>query len=167
MKALCLTFLFLISAACSHATPSSQIIASCLKTETVAEGIRYVDIIPGSFNVEEDETRNTISTTITFHNREVGIWKTTDSDNFGVVYRNRKIPASRAIRLRNQAPSPFNPYTAQWGEAGDAKTTYICITFNFEGLGESGSFQNIRGLYLIESNSARPKIYYTVGDIRR
>ncbi|MDB5920871.1 MAG: hypothetical protein JWR40_5105 [Massilia sp.] len=51
------------------------------------------------------------------------------------------------------------------GEARFGKKQFLCITFNFAGLGQSGSFQNIRGLYLIEV-SKPPKFYYTVGDMR-
>jgi hypothetical protein len=167
VKTLCVGFLFILAAESSYAIPSSQVIQSCLRTEAVTPDVRYVDINPKSFNEEEDKARQTTSTTISFHGKEVGMWKTIDSKNFGVVYRDRKIPTKRVIKLGSHVPSAFNPYTAQWGEARDAKHTYVCITFNFEGLGESGSFQNIRGLYLIETTSTGPKVFYTVGDIRQ
>jgi hypothetical protein len=79
----------------------------------------------------------------------------------------KKIPIRRVIQLGKDVPRAFNPYTAQWGEAHHAKNSYLCITFNFEGLGESGSFQNIRGVYLIATKAKRPRFFYAVGDIRK
>ena len=33
----------------------------------------------------------------------------------------------------------------------DGKERYLCVSFNFEGLGRSGNFQNVRGGYLLAS----------------
>lgn len=166
MRALCIGTLLLIWSASSWAKPTPQIIQSCLRTESV-NGARYIEINPGSFNEEDDEASKTISTTITVRGKEFGIWKATDSNRFGLFDAGRKIPIKRVVPLGRHVPSPFNPYTAQWGEARDARNAYLCVTFNFEGLGESGSFQNVRGLYLLEMNRARSRIYYAVGDVTR
>lgn len=167
MRTLCIGLLLFIWSVCSSAAPTTQLIQSCLNMEPAAKGVHYVDINPDSFNEEDDETGKTTSTTIIFHNKAVGMWKTADPKVFGLVYGHRKIPVNRVIKLGDDVPRAFNPYTAQWGEVRDARSSYVCITFNFEGLGESGSFQNIHGLYLIEANSTKPKIYYAVGDIRQ
>jgi hypothetical protein len=43
--------------------------------------------------------------------------------------------------------------------------SYLCVTCNFDGMGESGACQNIGGLYLID-RSARPfKACYTAANI--
>lgn len=167
MKNLCICLFLVICAKTVSATPSTQVIQSCLTMEPVDESVRYVNLKPDVFNEEDDEDAKTTSRTIIYRNQKVGIWEKAGSDNFGLVYGDRKIPASRVARLGKYPPSPFTPYTAAWGEARDDRHTYLCITFNLEGLGQSGSFQNIRGLYLIETSGPRPKFFYTMSDIRK
>ena len=70
------------------------------------------------------------------------------------------------IKLSGEPPGVFTPYTSQWGGVRNAKQAYLCITINFEGLGQSGSFQNIRGVYLIDLKRRPATIYYLVGDVR-
>jgi hypothetical protein len=84
-----------------------------------------------------------------------------------IRFSNKRIPINRAIRLSEDTPTAFNPYTAQWGEARQGKKIYYCVTFNFGGLGESGSFQNIRGVYLIAVKNLRPELFYFAGDLRQ
>ena len=57
----------------------------------------------------------------------------------------------------------FNPYEAIWGEAREGSKSYICATFNFDGLGKSGSFQSVRGLYLIERSAHSGATFYMSG----
>jgi hypothetical protein len=149
----------------SAAVPSQQIIHGCLKTESVSNG-HYDDISPRNFTVDEDEFRNRTSKTISHRRNTVGIWESMDSEAFGLVYNTTFIPSAKIIKLGSEPPTPFIPFTAKWGEARQGKSRYVCITFNFEGLGQSGSYQNIRGLYLIEVSKRPPKFYYMVGDIR-
>lgn len=37
----------------------------------------------------------------------------------------------------------------------DGKERYLCVSFNFEGLGRSGNFQNVRGGYLLSISPAK------------
>lgn len=79
-----------------------------------------------------------------------------------MVFNGKETPLSRVSRLnKRNAPEVSNPYEAVWGEAREGKKSYICATFNFDGLGKSGSFQNVRGLYLIDRN-ARAQ-FFTAG----
>lgn len=66
---------------------------------------------------------------------------------------------------KRHVPAEFSPYEAIWGVVQDGKTSYICATFNFDGIGKSGSFQNIRGSYLIERNKQRTVPFYAVGKV--
>jgi hypothetical protein len=149
----------------ASSAPPDKIVQSCLKTESV-RGAVYTDIAPASFNVEEDVDRKRTSTTLAYRGHSLGIWESTESADFGLVYNSDTIPLARIVRSGPDAPAPFTPYTAQWGEARDGKTKYLCVTFNFPGLGESGSLQNIRGLYVIEASRKPAQFYYAVGDIR-
>jgi hypothetical protein len=164
MKTLLLAAIIGCSPCLASAAPPKQIINSCLKTESVRNAV-YTEISPTSFTVEEDDDRKRTSTTLAYQRHTLGIWESTESTDFGLMYNTSSIPVAKIVKVGSEAPSPFTPYTAQWGEARYGKNRYLCITFNFPGLGESGSFQNVRGLYLIDV-SKRPKFFYTVGDIR-
>jgi hypothetical protein len=162
------TLFFVAAIACvsclANAGPPTPIIHSCLKTESLGNAT-YTDISPASFNVDDASDDKRTSTTLVYRRHIVGIWQAVESEDFGLIYDLKKIPSAKIIKLGAELPVPFTPYTAQWGEARFGKDLYLCITFNFPGIGESGSFQNVRGLYLIDM-SKPPKFYYTVGDIR-
>lgn len=164
MKTLLLALLIGSSPCWASSAPPQQIIDSCLKTEPVRNA-RYTDISPTRFTVEEDDDGKRTSTTLVYKRHSLGIWESTGSEEFGLMYDTASIPAAKIVKVGSEIPVAFTPYTAQWGEARYGKKRYLCITFNFPGLGQSGSFQNIRGLYLVDV-SKPPKFYYTVGDIR-
>jgi hypothetical protein len=167
MKALCVALIFLTHTGAAGAAPSKKITDSCLSTEPRSSDISYVDLSPENFYVEEDVVRKIESKTMLHRDQSFGIWENPGSSQFGLVAGGREVPVAEVIKLSEAAPSTFNPYTAQWGEVRDAKNAYLCITFNFEGLGQSGSFQNIRGMYLFDLTRRPAAIYYLVGDIRK
>lgn len=166
MKALSLTLIFMTYMAAANAAPNKKIAESCLSGKSGSTTITYVDFRPSNFYVEEDADRTIEAKTILYRNRSFGMWENSDSSLFGLIADDREVPVAEVIKLGPAAPSSFTPYTAQWGEVRDATNTYLCITFNFEGLGQSGSFQNIRGVYLFDLLHRPAKIYYLVGDVR-
>jgi hypothetical protein len=143
----------------------AQVINSCLKTESTRV-VRYAGVTPASFTTEDDAESKRTATTVMHGRHKYGIWESTDSSEFGLVYDSETIPETKIVRTGSDAPAPFNLYTAQWGEAQYGKHRYLCITFNFEGLGQSGSFQNIRGTYAIDLQKS-PRFYFAMGDIRK
>lgn len=156
--------LFLGCAQCVAATPSSQAIDACLKTESTRTA-HYTEFSATNFNVEEDEDLQLTATTFKHRDQTLGLWETAKPKDFGLVYNTSKVTRNKVVAIGTDSPMPFDPYTAQWGEVRHGRNRYLCITFNFPGLGQSGSFQNVRGLYLIDVGKP-PKFYYTVGDIR-
>ena len=147
----------------SAAVPE-QIIYSCLKTQSTRD-VHYVDLSPTNFSVEEDKDTKRNATTVVHRRHKYGIWESTDSDNFGLMFDSASIPVARVKQVGPIAPAPFVPYTALWGEARYRKHLYLCITFNFEGLGKSGSFQNVRGTYAVDLGKPT-QFYFAAGDIR-
>lgn len=166
MRMLCLFAAVMSNMVSAHASPSKQVVATCLQARTISAKVPYVDLAPGEFTVEEDEERKTVSKTFVHRHRNLGVWERMASHQFGLIFDNREIQARQVIRLGAHAPSVFNPYTTQWGEIHAANEAYLCITYNFEGLGQSGSFQNIRALYLVDLKRRPTKFFYAVGDIR-
>jgi hypothetical protein len=54
---------------------------------------------------------------------------------------------------------------AMWGYVHEGKQRLLCVNFNFDGIGRSGSFQNVHGLYLMPiraSKKKKPDLYYGV-----
>jgi hypothetical protein len=94
-------------AGCTFAAPSKQVIESCLRTEAVSNQVQYEDLKPNSLNQEDDETKQTTSNTIAFHNRQIGIWEAKNSKRFGLVYGDKKIPIRRVIQLGKDVPRAF------------------------------------------------------------
>lgn len=167
MKILIAGLLIAMYAAQTSAAPGAATVDTCLKTESTSPDITYSPIEAASFEVIEDKTIGTETTLLRYGADSVGIWERAMPATFGLVFNGRKTPLARVVRLdKKKAPETFSPYEAIWGLAKDAKGSYICATFNFDGLGKSGSFQNVRGLYMIERSKRARGVFYTYGDIR-
>jgi hypothetical protein len=150
----------------ANATPRSAVVNACLRTASESTDIRYTLIEAGAFEVMEDISSRKTVTILRHENDAVGIWQRGKAATFGLFFNGEEIPLMQVIRLdKENAPSSFNPYEAIWAIARDGKKSYICATFNFDGLGKSGSFQNVRGVYLIERSKHAKGPYYKVGNI--
>jgi hypothetical protein len=118
-----------------------------------------------AFQVTEDAEAGKTDITMRIGPDTVGTWEVAKTHAFGFVLNGREIPLARVIRLdKRKVPAAFNPYEAIWGEAQAGNKAYICATFNFDGLGKSGSFQSVRGVYLIERSAHEGATFYTSGN---
>lgn len=150
----------------ANAAPSDAVVNACLRTESVASKVRYSPIDVVGFKIIEDGDMGKTVTTLDVGKDTVGTWDRKNPPTFGLTFNRKETPLSRVVRLkRDQPPEAFVPYEAVWGLAQDGRKSYICATFNFDGLGKSGSFQNVRGLYLIERSKREAPSFYTVGKI--
>jgi hypothetical protein len=150
----------------ARANPSSAIVETCLHAVSASSAVQYTPIEVGAFEVTDDEDLGKITTTFRHGKDTIGTWELKKTQKFGLIFNGRETQLDRVIRLNKQnVPAEFNPYEAIWGIARDSKRSYICATFNFDGLGKSGSFQNVRGLYLIERNKKVKFPFYTMGNI--
>lgn len=165
MVALLTVFLAIIFSKAAYAAPSSTVINSCLTTEAVSSSIHYVKLKPTNYYQEEDD--DITSMTFKFEGLATGTWESSSTKKFGLVYKDQKVRQQNFVRLGLDEPTRFDPTLAQWGVVTTANQTYLCTAFNFDGLGQSGSFQNIRGVYIIEVKKRPAKIYYIVSDARR
>lgn len=149
----------------SSALLPAEVVNACLKTESTNR-VKYSDISPSIFSVEQDSDAQLESTVIIYRRERFGVWESSKNSSFGIQYNDYRIKLSEIVRIGNDGPISFTPYTAQWGVAKYGVKNFFCITFNFPGVGQSGTFQNIRGLYIIDRQKI-PKFYYTTGDIRK
>lgn len=142
-----------------------EVVKACLKTESTNR-VNYSDISPSNFSVEQDSDIQVESTMVVYRRERFGVWESSKNPDFGIQYNDYRIKSSEIVRIDSDEPISFTPYTAQWGAAKYGVKKFFCITFNFPGIGQSGTFQNIRGLYIIDRQKI-PKFYYTTGDIRK
>jgi hypothetical protein len=156
---------FLIGSSPTHAQPSREVTKTCVKTESTSPPVKYVDIPINEINETEDQEAGRTETTIRFGRDEMGVWETDSPSTFGLVYNGRQVSLDDVTRLSKERPSQFNPSLAKWGVVSEGSNSYICITFNFEGLGQSGSFQNVRGIYLLDRHAHLLRPFYTVGRV--
>lgn len=150
----------------ASAKPSAGVVDACLRTESAAQHVHYTRIATEAFHVTEDEAAGKTDITLRHGKDTIGTWEVQKPPTFGLVFNKKQTSLAHVTRLdKNQAPAPFSPYEAMWGIVREGRASYVCATFNFDGLGKSGSFQNVRGLYLIERGMTSSKIFYTVGNV--
>jgi hypothetical protein len=156
-----------LTVGCAQASgqPSKEVTKTCVKAQSTSASVTYADIPVTRIDETEDEATGTTQTTIRYGREEMGTWETSSPGSFGIVYNGKQILLDRVIRLSKEAPAQFQTSLARWGVVKTGNKSYICITFNFEGLGQSGSFQNIRGIYLIDRKSHPERPFYTVGRV--
>jgi hypothetical protein len=146
--------------------PSAAVVDACLRTASKSTRVHYTPIAVETFQVTEDEEAGKTDTILRHGKDTVGPRDVKRPLAFGLVFNGKETPLTRVSRLdKHQAPAAFNPCEAMWGEAREGGKSYICATFNFDGLGKSGSFQNVRGLYLIERSARGTAPFYTAGNI--
>lgn len=152
----------------THAAPSAALIDACLRTESNSPSVRYAPIDVRALEIIEDQEERKTSTVLRHRKDTVGIWEVSKPPTFGLVLNGKETPLAQVIRLnKRDAPTAFSPYEAMWGEAQEGKQSFICATFNFAGLGQSGSFQNVRGLYIFERGKRGSLPFYAVGNIAK
>ncbi|MES2317339.1 MAG: hypothetical protein V4631_07555 [Pseudomonadota bacterium] len=164
-------FLSLLALSAQAKAPSQRIIDSCLSTDSTSKSVRYAHTKNFSVNeikeVDDDHMgAEKLSTVVEIGKDTFGVWTSKAPKGYGLVYNEKEMPLHRVIRLDNRyAPVELNLYKSIYGIAREGSNSYLCVTFNFDGLGESGSYQNIRGVYLVD-RTARPfKAYYAAGNI--
>jgi hypothetical protein len=89
------------------ASPRKQVVQSCLTIAAVAPSIRYIELRPINYNLEEDS--GVTSTTFIDRGRKIGTWESPQSKDFGVVYIGRKMRLRDVIRLGPDQPTTFDP----------------------------------------------------------
>jgi hypothetical protein len=85
-----------------------------------------------------------------------------------LIYSGKVYPLDNAkvISKGRTERSEFSPAMASWNKVNDASGSYLCVNFNFDGIGRSGSFQNFKGGYLLDIGHGKRDLYYVEGDVR-
>lgn len=145
--------------------PPRPAVEACVRTDSAPCGARYTAIPARDFVETQEDGADSVATTIRYGKEEFGTWERAGARKSGLVYNGRQVPLQDVTRLSGERPAPFNPYLAMWGIVTWATRSYFCITFDFDGLGRSGVFQSVHGVYLFERHAPRFQPFYTVGRV--
>jgi hypothetical protein len=147
------------------ARPPREVVEACVRADPERSAPRYTDLPARHFFETQEDGSDNVTTTIRYGKEEIGIWERPAVRQSGLVYNGRRVTLDDVTRLSGERPEPFTPYLAMWGIVKAGARSYICITFNFDGLGQSGSFQSVRGVYLFERHARSFRPFYTVGRV--
>lgn len=154
-----------VASAVHAATPSKQLIYSCLSSEPTVSSI-HLTVIPTTEILEEDDyLPGYRANYFQFKGKDVG-YAVSGTRN-GIVYSKRIYLLAKATRLLTNKviPVEINPNLANFSILSDAKGRYLCVSDNLDGIGRSGSYQNVRYGYLLSLNKEK-KLYFAADDIR-
>lgn len=163
-RALVLCGLFVVSAAYA-AAPSDALIYSCMSASAVSPLVRVTQI-PTNESIDEDDYKPGYKATFfQYKGKDIGYAKGARSNALiynGVLYR-----TSAATRLleRKDGLVDVNPNLAAWLLLSEGRNRFLCVSDTLDGLGRSGSYQNIRYAYLLSLSSPR-RLYFALDDIR-
>jgi hypothetical protein len=165
-----------IACACSSPAlagpPGQDIVNACLLTQSTPKTASYKAVPARTFHqhevVDADTGITTISTTVKHGRERVGLAETRPGEAYRLLYNGAARKLDDVIRINPQhAPADFVPTKAMYGIIRSGRSSYFCITFNFDGLGSSGAYQYIRAIYLIDRDARGLKAFYSAADIRK
>jgi hypothetical protein len=159
-------FVGMILVSIAHAAePSKQVIYSCLSGEPINSSIKVVDIKSDEITGEDDYIKGYKANFFDYKGIEIG-YAESEKGN-GIVYSKKLFPLKSAQHLLHSdtAVDEINIYLASFSIISDTKSRYLCVSDNLDGIGRSGSFQNVRYGYLLSLSKTR-KLYFAVDDVR-
>lgn len=169
MKRVYLVLLCLLLLPDAQATmPSKSATYSCLAAQSVSASVKWRDISTKEINSEDDYKDGYDATYyIVVEGKEIGYAEKGESK--AILYDRNIYPIDLAQALPGfeVRPTELNPFVAEWGMVMDAGSRYLCISFPFGVLGQSGSFQMNRSAFLIPVNGehGRRTLFSASGNI--
>ncbi|MFJ4290744.1 hypothetical protein ACIP1U_13305 [Cupriavidus sp. NPDC089707] len=156
---------------CSFAAdPPSKVIESCLAFKAMSSRISIEELDePG---VLSDDFMSGYST-FTYQRNGIAFGYATSRGSRAdkIVFGMQKRPISSAKPIDKVRPERLDPTLAEFGVIHYQSSTYMCISSNFDGIGRSGSFQNVRFGYIAlltgkDGAAFMGPLYFSVRDIR-
>ncbi|VWD15214.1 hypothetical protein BLA39750_03503 [Burkholderia lata] len=149
------------------APPGDGLVKSCLMAQSVSPSIAIQDINTNEVSQEGDYADGFNASYVVKHEgADVGYAEGKSTQ--ALIYAGKLYRLSAAIPVGNNGgikPTAFNPALAEWSMATVGRQRYLCVSFNFDGLGRSGAYQNVRGGYLLNANTK--DLYFVVRDVRK
>lgn len=155
------------------APPSDDIVNACLHGKTIGLA-KWAEIPTGDVTVDDDFPGGYKATLFKANGRDVGYAEKAEQTGVhgapvqaGLVWGHSVTQLKNATVLDAQSstPSDFSPLLAEWSLVWRGEQRFLCVNFNFDGLGRSGSFQKVHGLYLLSApirRGAKQELFYAV-----
>jgi hypothetical protein len=155
----------------SHANakiPSEMAVISCLAAESASPSIKF-EIFPTTRIYSQDNYKNGFDATYFIISKGRRIGYAERGEREAILYGNQIFPVAQARMLPgfDLRPTELNPHIADWSTVTDANGNYLCVSFPFGDLGQSGSFQKNRSAYLMDLGSGKDRrsLYAATGNI--
>ncbi|VWC14599.1 hypothetical protein BLA23254_05458 [Burkholderia lata] len=149
------------------APPGDGLVKSCLMAQSVSPSIAIQDIDTHEVSQEGDYADGFNASYVVKHEgADVGYAEGKSTQ--ALIYAGKLYRLSAAIPVGNNGgikPTAFDPALAEWSMATVGRQRYLCVSFDFDGLGRSGSYQNVHGGYLL--NAKTKDLYFVVRDVRK
>lgn len=149
------------------ATPSEEVIQSCLGAHAANTKVSY-RTLPNQEVFSQDDYKLGYHAPyyVQVDGRDIGYAE--GKNKQALIYFGELYPLESAFTSPEQGigPTSFNPHLAEWGTVSDARHRYLCTSFNFDGLGRSGQYQNVRAGYLLDVGARNKKLYFFVRTLR-
>jgi len=164
MRLLLIALAFVVSGVFA-AEPSEAVVKSCLRGEAVSTKVSY-RALPNQEVLSQDNYKPGYNAIyyVEIGGNEIGYAEGVNKQ--AIIYADRLYPLESAIVIKSDGiqlkATQFNPNLAEWGQIREQKNHYLCVSFNFDGLGRSGSYQKVRGGYLLDMGKRNRKLYYDV-----
>ncbi|MYM94928.1 hypothetical protein [Duganella vulcania] len=156
MRRLLFFVICLVVSEARAAEPSSAAILSCLSARAVSSSVTWKALPTKEIN-SQDDYQDGFNATYYFvaQGKEVGYAEKGVAK--GILFDHKIYPleSARALAGFEARPTELNPYIAEWGTVKDASGKFMCVSFPFGALGQSGSFQQNRSAYLIALTGPR------------
>lgn len=173
MKPAHFSYLLTLALFCTHAiayahAPSMSVRESCLLSQPITAKIHLVHLSTDSI-FEQSAYIDDYDSPYYFLEDSTEIGYAENADSTALLYSKKiyRLAEAHAIPSSLEIPRQFSPALATWARIREGDTSYLCVGFNFDGLGHSGSMQNLRGGFLLHLGSKRTGLYYIEGDIRK
>ena len=153
-----------LAASAQAAKPSASVVKTCLQGESHGRAT-WTSIATNEVGSDDDFQGGYKATIFTVNGRDVGYAEKDGRD--GLIWGRAIVPLRHAVPLDQppETPSTFTPMLADWSTIKQGSQRFLCVNFNFDGLGRSGSFQKVHGLYLMsipQRGKAKPALFYGV-----
>jgi hypothetical protein len=149
------------------APPDANLVKSCLLAQASVPSITIRSLNAHEVSQEDDYAAG-FNATYIFKYRGSDVGYAEGKADQALIYLNKIYRLSMAVPLGDNhgiKPDAFDPTLAQWSLAKQGHQEFFCVSFNFNGLGESGSFQNVYGGYLL--NTKTKVMYFVARDVRQ
>ncbi|WP_310634151.1 hypothetical protein [Paraburkholderia sp.] len=147
--------------------PSENVLKSCLRGQSVSPAVTMRNLNVSKV-AQKDNYVDGLDAIYMFEYRGADAGYAEGKVGQALIYLGRAYRLSKSISVVGNngiKRSAFDPTLAQWSVVNKAAQKYFCVSFNFDGLGRSGSFQNVRGGYLLDTKSKI--LYFVVRDISK